>query len=75
MTMSEECDCLKHCGFFCKFGGRESNLWRGLVSFYCKGRGFSLCERRKRYLTHPAQLSDDMMPTGLEASKAFLSLL
>ena len=72
--MIDACDCLKQCGFFRKFGGRESNVWRGLVSFYCKGRGFSLCERRKRYLAGNAKISDDVMPTGREASRAFLSL-
>jgi len=72
--MTENCDYVTHCGFYRKFGARKSNVWRGLVSFYCHGRGFSLCERRKKYLGNVKGLSDDIMPTGQEVSRAFHSL-
>lgn len=72
--MTDECEHTRDCGFFLKFGERKSNLWRGLVSFYCQGRGFNLCERRRKYLNNIVSISDDIMPTGQEASKAFLSL-
>jgi len=72
--MTESCDCVKDCGFYRKFGARKSNVWRGLVSFYCHGRGFNLCERRKKHLGNISGLSDDIMPTGQEVSRAFLSL-
>lgn len=69
--MSEACDCIESCGFFRKFGERRSNVWRGLVSFYCMGKGFNLCERRKKNNT---SISDDVLPSGQEVSRAFLSL-
>ncbi len=69
--MNEACDCIEQCGFFRKFGERRSNVWRGLVSFYCQGKGFHLCERRKR---NNDRLGDDVMPTGQEVSRAFLTL-
>jgi hypothetical protein len=74
MSMSDTCEYLKHCGFFRKYGERRSNVWRGLVSFYCQGRGFSLCERRSKYLNNIDRISDDILPSGQAVSKAFLSL-
>jgi hypothetical protein len=74
ITMHDTCEYIKHCGFFRKYGERRSNVWRGLVSFYCQGRGFSLCERRSRYLNNVTNISDDILPSGQEVSKAFLSL-
>lgn len=72
--MSEGCEFRKDCGFFRKFSERRSNLWRGLIGFYCLGKGFRICERRKQYLNQEAVGSDDIMPSGKEVSKAFLSL-
>jgi hypothetical protein len=74
MTMSEGCEFRKDCGFFRKFGGRQSNLWRGIFSFYCLGKGFRICERRRLYLNNDTVGSDDILPSGREVSKAFLSL-
>lgn len=73
-AMNAGCDYLGACGFYRKFGPRKSNVWKGLVSFYCTGKGFNLCERRKKYLAGIVQVSDDILPNGQEVSKAFLSL-
>jgi hypothetical protein len=70
----ENCEFRERCGFFSKFGARQSNVWRGLVGFYCTGHGHRLCERRKAYLEERPQMSDDLMPNGQEVSKAFQSL-
>jgi hypothetical protein len=74
MSMNDTCEYIKHCGFFQKYGERRSNVWRGLVGFYCQGRGFNLCERRNQYLKNIVHVSDDILPSGQEVSKAFLSL-
>jgi hypothetical protein len=73
-AMHDTCEYINHCGFFRKYGERRSNVWRGLVGFYCQGRGFSLCERRNNYLNNVTQISDDILPSGQEVSKAFLAL-
>jgi len=71
---AEGCDWRCDCGFFAKFGKRQSNVWKGLVGFYCLGRGFHLCERRHGYLSARPAPNDDVMPNGQEVSKAFLAL-
>ena len=74
LTMNDTCEYINHCGFFRKYGERRSNVWRGLVSFYCQGKGFSLCERRCKYLNKIERISDDILPSGQEVSRAFQSL-
>lgn len=71
---AEGCDVRGDCGFYAKFGKRQSNVWKGLVGFYCTGRGAQLCERRRAYLSSQPGMSDDVMPNGQEVSKAFLAL-
>lgn len=69
-----DCEYLAACGFFKKFGRRQSNVWKGLLSFYCQGRGARLCERRKMFLARNTFPGDDLLPTGDEIPKVFLAL-
>ena len=68
------CEYLDLCGFSRKFGKRQSNVWKGMVSFYCCGKGYRLCERRKRYLEEGRSPEDHTMPTGMKVPTSFLSL-
>lgn len=65
-----DCAYSDRCGFFRKFGGRRSRLWRALVDFYCQGTGAHLCEVQKALLSG-RQVSDDLMPTGADVPEHF----
>ena len=68
------CEFLNSCGFFKKFGNRKSNIWKGLVGFYCQAKEGGLCERRKSFLIRGVFPGEDVMPTGDEIPKVFLML-
>lgn len=68
------CEFLDSCGFFKKFGNRKSNVWKGLVGFYCHAKGGGLCERRKIFRARGAFPDDGVMPTGDEIPQVFLIL-
>lgn len=60
------------CGFFHKFQSKKSPVWKAMIKRYCEGDG--LCVRRIIFNTEKTFPSDDLMPVGVYASKAFLSL-
>jgi len=69
-----ECEFLDSCGFFNKFGNRKSNIWKGLVGYYCLDKGKWLCERRGLFQARGVFPDDEVMPTGEGIPKVFLIL-
>ena len=67
-----DCEHTARCGFFRKFQGRESLVRRGMVKKHCQ-QGEE-CARRMMFDAGYLPPSDDLMPVGVHASKAFLSL-
>lgn len=67
-----DCEHVASCGFFRKFQSRESLVWRAMVKKHCQQGGE--CVRRMMIDAGQMYLSDDLMPVGVHASKAFLSL-
>jgi hypothetical protein len=61
------------CGFFNKFQSKKSLLWKAMVKQHCEDGG--VCVRREMFDDGQTPSSDDLMPAGVNASKAFLSLL
>lgn len=68
------CKWRNKCGFFKKFGSRQSRVWTGLVGYYCVGGAEMLCERRKLYLDGRGPVDDDVMPTGSVVPEPFQRL-
>ena len=68
------CDFLARCSFYCRFRERRSNVWKGMVGFYCKGDGYGVCEGRKKFLKEETFPGDQFLPTGNPISKAFFDL-
>jgi hypothetical protein len=66
------CAHVDSCGFFRKFQGRKSLVWKAMLKQYCEGGDD--CARRIMLDGGQAPLSDDLMPVGVHASKTFLSL-
>lgn len=66
------CSYADACGFFFKFRTRESLVWKGMVKNYCMEG--NICARRLIFDAGRVPESDDLMPVGVHASKAFLSL-
>jgi hypothetical protein len=67
-----DCEHAKGCGFFNKFQGRESLVWKAMVRQHCEEG--NECARRVMFDAGHTPPSDDLMPVGVHASKAFLSL-
>ena len=67
-----DCMYVEHCGFHNKFKSRESLIWQEMVKQHCEDG--MLCSRRVMFNSGQKSLSDDLMPAGVHASKAFLSL-
>ena len=67
-----DCEHVDCCGFFRKFQSRKSPVWKTMIKRYCEGDG--LCARRIIFNAENAFPSDDLMPVGVHASKAFLSM-
>ena len=65
-----DCEHVDRCGFFRKFKGRESIIWKAMVKKHCE-EGDD-CSRRFMLNSGQKQPSDDLMPVGVHASKAFL---
>jgi len=68
------CEYLNQCGFFRKYGERQSNVWKGMVGYYCRGLGFKFCEPRKRFLKNGKFPDCHIIPTGKAVPKSFLVL-
>ena len=62
--MTQECEKLKTCGFFSKYGEIKDLACRGFVNQYCKGDKMDQCKRKEYSRKHGESPSDDMMPTG-----------
>jgi hypothetical protein len=67
-----DCEHVDCCGFYRKFKSRKSPFWESMVNRYCEGD--SLCARRIIFNVKRVFPADDLMPVGVHASKAFLSL-
>lgn len=67
-----ECEHVACCGFFIKFHGRISFIWKIMVKKHCEDG--EDCVRRIMFDAGYAPPSDDLMPVGVHASEAFLSL-
>lgn len=67
-----DCDHIENCGFFRKFKSRTSIVWKSMVKQHCEGGDD--CARRLMFNSGEIPSSDDLMPVGVHASKAFLSL-
>jgi|UPI00042100F3 hypothetical protein len=68
------CDIQDQCGFFRKFGNRQSNVWKGLFGYYCIGNGFKFCENRKKFQKDGKFPDYQFIPTGKAVPKSFLDL-
>jgi len=66
------CEHVKNCGFFGKFQSRTSLVWKAMIRQHCEGDND--CVRRVMFDAGNAPHSDDLMPAGVHASRAFLSL-
>lgn len=67
-----DCEYVGSCGFFHKFQSKKSHIWKAMLKQYCLGDG--LCARRIIFIAEKTFPSDDLMPVGVHAPKAFLSL-
>ena len=67
-----DCEHVERCGFFRKFQSRKSLVWKAMVKQHCESG--KECVRRLMINNGEAPPSDDLMPVGVHASKAFLSL-
>ena len=63
-NMAHECEKLKTCGFFRKYGEVKDLACRGFINQYCKGDKMDQCKRKEYSRNHGEAPSDDMMPTG-----------
>jgi hypothetical protein len=68
------CEYLSRCRFFRRFGERQSNVWKGIVGFYCTGNGIRSCEGRKILKGGGDFMGEQLLPTGTAISKAFFEL-
>ena len=66
------CKHVNSCGFYRKFQGRESLVWKGMIKNYCDNG--DECALRVMFDAGQTPPSDDIMPVGTHASQAFLSL-
>jgi len=73
--MSDSCEFTDRCGFYKKFGSKNSAAWRGLFDSYCRGGLVRHCERNKLYLAETVHFSDEMMPNGKNVPGPFKLLL
>lgn len=62
--MDDRCPYLDRCGFYKKFGSKNSAAWRGLFDSYCRGGLVNHCERNRLYSTETVHFSDEIMPNG-----------
>lgn len=67
-----DCEHVDSCGFFRKFQNRQSLIWQTMIQQHCVGG--DACARRVMINAGKAPPSDDLMPVGVHASKAFLLL-
>ncbi len=67
-----DCEHVDCCGFFNKFQRRKSVVWKAMVKQHCEDGGD--CTRRIMFNDGKIPPSDDLMPVGVHASQAFLSL-
>jgi hypothetical protein len=70
--MPMDCQHVADCGFFRKFQGRESLVWKAMIRKHCQDG--EECARRLMFAAGQIPPSDDLMPVGVHASRAFLSL-
>ena len=68
------CEYLDKCDFFLHFGKRQSNVWKGMFGYYCRGIGFKICDNRKKFLQDGKSRGYHLMPTGKAVPKSFLDL-
>ena len=67
-----DCEYVGSCEFFRKFHKRKSVVWKGMIKQYCEDGAD--CTRREMFNAGQAPAVADLMPVGVHASKAFLSL-
>lgn len=66
------CQFLNNCSFFSNFSKKESILWRGMIMSYCHGK--TPCARKEKFGDDQEKVPYKVLPTGKNASAAFLSL-
>jgi hypothetical protein len=67
------CKYVNSCSFYQEFARRKSLIWKAMVKSYCDEG--SDCVRYRKYETEEkTDLSKTLLPSGSQASKAFLAL-
>jgi len=73
--MQNRCPFINLCGFYKKFGSKNSAAWRGLFDTYCRGGLVQHCERNHLYMSETVHFSDEMMPNGRNVPGEFKLLM
>ena len=67
------CKYVNSCSFYQEFANRESFIWKAMIKSYCDDG--NRCVRLRKYEVEGIKdISASLMPSGAQASKAFLAL-